>query len=82
MQHPEATNRFKCLSTDLLTALCVCIGQQQSKFLSAIPGGEIRWSANLLGQDPRNRAQATVAPWMAVQVIEFLEVINIDHQQR
>ena len=63
-------------------ALEVEARQQQGEFLAAVTGDE----HSLLQGDQRqclaDRAQAGVAPDMAVTVVEQLEMIDIDHHQR
>ena len=56
--------------------------QQQCEFLAAIACRKIRFASGDLGKRLADAAQAMVAFDMAVTVVEQLEVIDVNHQQR
>ena len=55
--------------------------QQHGEFLAAIAGGGVA-ALEVFGQAGGNQLQNLVAGLVAPAVIEFLEVINVAHQQR
>jgi hypothetical protein len=58
------------------------LGQDQRKFLAAIAAGEVERALSVAADDARDRAKTLVAGLVAVLVIEQLEMIDVDEQQR
>src|SRR4051812_49822140 len=68
--------------TDLESPRSSGVGQQQAEFLATIARGKTRSLAGDAGQRFANPGEAGVAFRMSVGVVEQLEVIDVDHQQR
>ena len=62
--------------------LTVGIGQQQHKLLSAIAGHQIRWCANRTVERLCHLLEAHISHLMAVVVVEALEIVHIDQDER
>lgn len=62
--------------------VAIHVRQDQRKFLAAIAAGEIERTPGMPADDGGDRPQAFVAALMAVPVVEQLEMIDVDEQQR
>jgi len=58
------------------------VGQQHHELFAAISRREIRGSLGFRGQNMRNGTQAVVAGRVSILVVECLEMIEVDHQER
>ncbi len=63
-------------------ATAVRHGQDAHEFLAAVAGDEVAGPAQAAGEHAADAAQAVVAGHMAVEVVEGLEVVDIEHDQR
>jgi hypothetical protein len=68
------------LLADEFATCRIGIRQQHSELFSTIPDGQIGGSARLRGKHLRERLQTGISSLMSVLVVEFLEMIYIDHQ--
>ena len=57
-------------------------GQHHRKLFAAIAGSQVAGALDVVPDDRADVAQTLIAGHMAVKIIEALEVIDIDHQQR
>ena len=67
---------------DALTAICICVRQQKCKFFTPIASSQIGSSVGLLGDGVGDSAQAIIAGLMAITIIEFFKVIDVNEEQR
>lgn len=82
MQHAEFKKRFTHLLADLHAAFRIGVGQEQHELFAAVAGCQICRPANLRVQDPRQRTQAGISGLVTIMIIELLEIVDVDQQQR
>jgi hypothetical protein len=77
--NPDLSNSAANPFPNPRTTGSVGIGQQQRKLFSAVSRREIGGPTRLRGQRPRDRLQTGISGRMAILIVEFLEMIHIDH---
>ena len=66
----------------LARLLEVAVRQQHGEFLAAVTGRHFAGPARPAGQGLRHGPKALVAGDMTVGVVEALEIVDVDHEQR
>ena len=82
MRQAKFAKRLAHPFADLHAAVRIGVRQQQHELFAAVAGCQIRGPANLCGEDPRQRAQTGVAGRVPVLIVELLEMVDVDQQQR
>ena len=82
MGHRQLLHRRAHHLADLQRPLGVGVRQQQAELLAAIAAGKAHGVGGDAGQRFAEPGEAGVAFGMAIGVVEELEVIDVDHQQR